>query len=346
MHAGLTLDHILRRVYWADAHKGTIEYANWNGNGMAVELKLQKIQIPYSVAVFEASVIWNDLSSSAVLQADRRFRNSTKVLRKKVLPIDIRVRHAAAQQEYPGLDPCSDVQTKNCSHICVLMPNGYVCLCPDGLTRVSDHECQFASRLLRSVHSTAHALFLNEKRRFPRCLKNYHGPRCAFESTDRETYWRETQGGGDGHVTLDAGGSGGIIAAVILCFILVGLMIVGIYHVRRSEANRLAASLAANRLLRSVQFWSGKDFRLLAHDVLQEAAGASEDEAVHMPANPAECVAPSAMTNNRKRVDGTERVGVNFDNAMSLSPAKPSEFTNQVFGLRQDTRGRGSDGNL
>jgi low density lipoprotein-related protein 2 len=136
------LDSVLRRVYWADAHKGTIEYANWNGAGTPVELRLAKIQVPFSVAVFEANVIWNDLGSTAILSADKRFENSTRVLRKKVVPADFKIYHPIVQPPYPQRDPCSDPQTANCSHICVLMPSGFSCLCPDGYNKITDFTCQ------------------------------------------------------------------------------------------------------------------------------------------------------------------------------------------------------------
>lgn len=69
---GLTLDLVLKKIYWVDAKINTISSCNFDGTGRRIVMFSQEyLQQPFSITTFEDWVYWTDWDKKAVFKANK-----------------------------------------------------------------------------------------------------------------------------------------------------------------------------------------------------------------------------------------------------------------------------------
>lgn len=69
---GLTLDLVLKKIYWADAKLNVISSCNYDGTGRHIVLSsLEFLTHPFSITTFEDWVYWTDWDKQAVFRANK-----------------------------------------------------------------------------------------------------------------------------------------------------------------------------------------------------------------------------------------------------------------------------------
>lgn len=69
---GLTLDLVLKRLYWVDAKLHTISSCNFDGSQRRLVL-FSPIWLPhpFSISTFEDSLYWSDWNQKAIIKANK-----------------------------------------------------------------------------------------------------------------------------------------------------------------------------------------------------------------------------------------------------------------------------------
>ncbi|XP_068751456.1 low-density lipoprotein receptor-related protein 1-like isoform X2 [Montipora capricornis] len=133
---GITLDLPNRRLYWIDAKLDYIGFCNYNGSERHTVLRDGAIvQHPFSIAIFEDLLYWSDWNSMSVNQVNKFIgSNHTLVHAASFAMMDLQVVHPVQQPK--GVNFCAN---SNCSHLCLLRPQGYSCQCPVGFQLMDDN---------------------------------------------------------------------------------------------------------------------------------------------------------------------------------------------------------------
>lgn len=96
---GLTLDLVLKRLYWVDAKLHTISSCNFDGSQRRLVL-FSPIWLPhpFSISTFEDSLYWSDWNQKAIIKANK-FNGSnitTVTTLHMVRPLPSRILHFTA----------------------------------------------------------------------------------------------------------------------------------------------------------------------------------------------------------------------------------------------------------
>ncbi|ERL95566.1 sortilin-related receptor [Dendroctonus ponderosae] len=137
---GITVDYVSNRIYWVDARKDYIGSSDLQGGGMVYVVESTDIvPHPFGVAVFKNDIYWDDWKKNAIFKRDKDMVGGTTGIQVVLenLPglMDLKVFTHGLQT---GHNACSNLK---CSHICVGLPHGSVCLCPDGMITTKDGTC-------------------------------------------------------------------------------------------------------------------------------------------------------------------------------------------------------------
>ncbi|XP_041374759.1 low-density lipoprotein receptor-related protein 2-like [Gigantopelta aegis] len=126
---GITIDFYMGdRIYWSDAKENIIESMKPDGTNRVVVFT-QNVFNPISVDVFEGKLFWVSQQMGQLITADKFGRRVNKTLQTGlVLPSGMKVFHVS-RYDLAVKNPCIK---SSCSHLCLLVPNGYRCACPDG----------------------------------------------------------------------------------------------------------------------------------------------------------------------------------------------------------------------
>ncbi|XP_037869964.1 low-density lipoprotein receptor-related protein 2 isoform X2 [Bombyx mori] len=126
---GLVIDHAMdRAVYWADTKLNTIEMMRHDGSQRRVILKGDLLRHPLSLDVFESSLYWVTRDTGELLRQDKFGRGVAFVIsRDLVNPSGVKVYHPL-RYNVSALTACSRAA---CSHLCLVVPGGRRCTCPD-----------------------------------------------------------------------------------------------------------------------------------------------------------------------------------------------------------------------
>lgn len=127
---GLAVDRFLNnRLYFVDGGTKALEYVNFDGTGRK-KLPITGLEHPFGIDIYENNVYWTDWDSHSVEVADKTTgRNQKRVLSNTSDLMDIRVFHRVRKDIR---NPCA-LKNGDCSHICLLNPEGYTCSCPIGV---------------------------------------------------------------------------------------------------------------------------------------------------------------------------------------------------------------------
>ncbi|XP_065051806.1 prolow-density lipoprotein receptor-related protein 1-like isoform X1 [Rhopilema esculentum] len=127
---GLALDFPNRLVYFMDAKSDVLERINYDGTARTKILEKSVIIHPFALTSFEDFIYYSDWSQPAGIVRVSKMQGGGKLILQQDLnkPMSLKIVHPVLQQS--TINYCSK---HNCSHLCVLKPNGYSCKCPFGM---------------------------------------------------------------------------------------------------------------------------------------------------------------------------------------------------------------------
>ncbi|XP_024940882.1 low-density lipoprotein receptor-related protein 2 isoform X2 [Cephus cinctus] len=143
----LAVDHAMdHTLYWADNKLNTIESIRQDGSNRKVILRGKKLKQPVGLDVFESDVYWTTQQSGELMKQDKFGRGVAEVVLNNIpTPGGVRVYHEL-RYNISLRDPCHN---DPCSHLCVAIPLGHKCLCPDSggpeTPQTSEKDCDAAS---------------------------------------------------------------------------------------------------------------------------------------------------------------------------------------------------------
>jgi len=123
---GITVDVVMKRIYWSDAKHGSIETAKFDGSDRRIVFK-QTVQHPFSLSVFEDTLYWSDWQNQQIHSCSKFHGDDHQIITKENELHGIHVYHPLLEVNHPN--PCL---YSKCSHLCLLAYGGndYTCACP------------------------------------------------------------------------------------------------------------------------------------------------------------------------------------------------------------------------
>ncbi|XP_045450693.1 low-density lipoprotein receptor-related protein 2 [Melitaea cinxia] len=159
----LAMDHT---IYWADTKLNTIEMMKHDGTNRKVILKGDFLKHPLSLDVFESSLYWVTRDTGELVRQDKFGRGVPFVISKDLVnPSAVKVYHPLRYNSSRG--GCSRAP---CSHLCLAVPGGRRCACPDALTPPK-----------RATHELACDAPVEPARPAPQVCRCENGGRCAWD---------------------------------------------------------------------------------------------------------------------------------------------------------------------
>ena len=154
---GITLDYVNLRLYWIDARADSIHSSNYDGSDHREILRNNAyLSHPFAITLFESHVYWTDWRSTDVVRGGKFNGSEIRVLDQIFnQPCDIKIVHPSRQPQLSKNDPKLEClkNNGNCSHLCLLRFDGYICACPhlmklapDGKNCVSNEEFVLISK--------------------------------------------------------------------------------------------------------------------------------------------------------------------------------------------------------
>ncbi|KAK6630731.1 hypothetical protein RUM44_002900 [Polyplax serrata] len=140
---GLTLDYVLRRIYWIDARSDSIHTTTYDGLSHKEVIRgHETLTHPFSIAVFENYVYWTDWRTNSVIRANKWNGSGLYVIQKTLTqPFDVQILHPSRQPRDKNKPSPCEKNNGNCSHLCLISINGtYTCDCPHVMRLSSDNK--------------------------------------------------------------------------------------------------------------------------------------------------------------------------------------------------------------
>lgn len=137
--SGITIDYENNdRLYWCDTKLNTIETANKDGSDRYTILH-EGILHPFSIDIFEDHIYWVTRDTNEIYKQSK-FAHGVKVLVKRSLEHtnDVKLYH---DKKY-NTTLTNYCDKSGCSHLCLLVPLGHRCYCPDGALQPEGGLCQ------------------------------------------------------------------------------------------------------------------------------------------------------------------------------------------------------------
>lgn len=146
---GLTLDHVARKLYWAEVSTPAIDCYDLSTRKREVIIS-SDMGYPFSITQYRNYIYWTDWNTDVIERADKLTgANRTRIHDKLESVTDLKVFHESRQT---GWNPCAIVNG-NCSHLCIALPgtNGgasitHRCACPTHYTLSPDNRTCVAPR--------------------------------------------------------------------------------------------------------------------------------------------------------------------------------------------------------
>lgn len=249
---GLTIDYSMdQTLFWADAKLNKIESIRQDGSNRRTMIKSSdKIHHPISLDVFESTLYWVTRDTGELIKQDKFGRGvPVTVARDLANPTDVKIYHQLRYNTSIS-DPCHN---SHCSHLCLIVPNGYRCACPDGsaVRKPSSNEavCDAASERERPA---------------PRICPCQNGGKCR--ETDEGELQCDCQSDYlgqycDTHVQRTrAPGSGASTAAIVIPIVVILLLLLAagaVYFVHRKRPFGKGTGLGGLTNSQSVSFRQG-----------------------------------------------------------------------------------------
>ncbi|XP_045126061.1 low-density lipoprotein receptor-like isoform X5 [Portunus trituberculatus] len=139
----LTLDLVLRKVYWCDSKFHSIYSANFDGSNRRTVLHSSEyLPHPFSITLFEDTMYWTDWRKEAIFRANKfTGKDIDTIAPSHATPMTVHVYHSYRQPN--GTNHCTPLNGL-CTHLCLPAPQTnestckVTCACPDGLVLMSD----------------------------------------------------------------------------------------------------------------------------------------------------------------------------------------------------------------
>lgn len=253
--SGVTIDVLGQgRVYWADSKLNVIESSKPDGTDRRVVIS-GELWHPFSLDVFEDQVYWTTRDTGEIFRQDK-FGRGVKVRMRRSYATDVKVYH---QLRY-NTSIVSTCEAAHCSHLCLLIPGGHRCACPDlasGHTPTLGATCRqaaFEAPLdipVRCQCRNSGACVLDAGKPVCKCPVNFEGSFCDEHVARRHI--------GNRYV-------GPLVGQLLAPFLLLGIAIVlasglYVYFKRRSVIHKSSAFGEGSVLFRNgahVQFATGR----------------------------------------------------------------------------------------
>ncbi|XP_013410385.1 sushi, von Willebrand factor type A, EGF and pentraxin domain-containing protein 1 [Lingula anatina] len=143
----LTIDYETQRLYWADAWLRKIEVCNYDGLERRLVVSARYIGHPFGLVTYGGRLWWTDwysrsIGSSNMAAIDDGFLELGPVGLKR--PSGVAVLKPGPKG--PGSNACS-VNNGGCSNLCLPLPTGMACQCPEGKgLQADDRTCEGVAR--------------------------------------------------------------------------------------------------------------------------------------------------------------------------------------------------------
>lgn len=136
--AGLTIDYAQdHQIYWVDTKLNTIETMRPDGTVRSTVLRGESLHHPVALDVFESNLYWTTRDTGELIRQDKFGRGVPVTLQRSLVnPSSIRVYHDA-RYNTSLKNPCFK---SGCSHLCLLVPGGRRCACPDNSAPMTSHR--------------------------------------------------------------------------------------------------------------------------------------------------------------------------------------------------------------
>lgn len=136
--AGLTIDYAQdHTIYWVDTKLNTIESMRPDGTMRNTIIKGDVLHHPVSLDVFESDLYWVTRDTGELVRQDKFGRGVQVVVQRSLVnPSGVKIYH---QERYNTSlkNPCLK---SSCSHLCLLVPGGRRCACPDNTAPPASHR--------------------------------------------------------------------------------------------------------------------------------------------------------------------------------------------------------------
>ncbi|VDP05019.1 unnamed protein product [Soboliphyme baturini] len=141
----LTLDFVIRRIFWGDAGEDYIGMSNYEGKEVRI-VRSEGIHHIFSLTVFESFLYWTDWEASRVERGHKYHGTNHSIIIRRMShrPMGIRVMHPLLQPSLSVNAAHNPCLTSRCSNLCLLSSSskrGFTCECPDGFQKHGDAEC-------------------------------------------------------------------------------------------------------------------------------------------------------------------------------------------------------------
>lgn len=165
--AALALDLAQERtLYWADTKLDVIESVRLDGTGRRVVVRGDLLRRPVSLDVFESSLYWINRDSGELVKQDKFGRGVPRVIAGDLVnPTAVKVYHPL-RYNTSGTSGCV---LAPCTHLCLGVPAGRRCMCPDG---VQPHK---------HMHELQCDAAVERERAPPRVCPCENGGRCVAD---------------------------------------------------------------------------------------------------------------------------------------------------------------------
>jgi len=133
---GLTVDTVLKRLYWADTFLGQVGMCDYEGRHRQI-LLTYSLAHPYGLALFEDNLYVANMGSDTMIRCSK-FNGRARVIvhRRNVKTELMKVFHEVLQTKKDN--PC---EGNTCEQLCLLRPNGSSCSCTSGFSLSSNNTC-------------------------------------------------------------------------------------------------------------------------------------------------------------------------------------------------------------
>ncbi|KAB7498329.1 Low-density lipoprotein receptor-related protein 4 [Armadillidium nasatum] len=129
---GLAIDYEISRLFWLDAKYKVVESSDFDGQ-LRRKMFTNDLYHPFGLALYKDYIFWSDWETMGIYMADKDTGFGKQQLVKGLKDLmDVRVFHRREKTNNMFENPC-ERRNGGCSHLCLLKPKGYSCLCPTGL---------------------------------------------------------------------------------------------------------------------------------------------------------------------------------------------------------------------
>ncbi|KAK7113108.1 hypothetical protein V1264_012457 [Littorina saxatilis] len=141
--SGIAIDFFMGdRIYWSDSKENHIESMKPDGTDRVIVVS-KGVYNPVDIDLFEGGLLWVDQQEGKIMRGDKFGEEDAKTIQTGLhMPRAVSVYHIYRYD----ISIKSNCTILECSHLCLIIPDGYKCACPQGTMFVegSDTRCDAA----------------------------------------------------------------------------------------------------------------------------------------------------------------------------------------------------------